>query len=78
MVDKSPERNVDGKASHGILRESWQPHCLHYKLEHVPHRKEAIALSWKETKLYLDGKLFNAQSTPGQGEVPLSGYKTQW
>jgi hypothetical protein len=22
MVDKSPERNVDGKASHGILRES--------------------------------------------------------
>ncbi len=60
MVDKSPERNVDGKASHGILRESWQPHYLHYKLEHVPFRKEAIALGWKDTKLYLDGKLFNA------------------
>jgi hypothetical protein len=60
MVYKSPERNVDGKASHRILRESWQPH---YKLEHVPLRKEAIALGWKDTKLYLDGKLFNPQST---------------
>jgi hypothetical protein len=63
MVDKSPERNVDGKASHGILRESWQPHCLHYNLEYVPLQKEAIALSWKDTKLCLDGKLFNPQST---------------
>ncbi len=46
--------------------------------EHVPLQKEAIALGWKDSKLYLDGKLFYAQSTPSQGEVQSSGSKTQW